>query len=75
MIAELGLMGWLFIALGWIVAGLGVAWLFGSFVQAGKAERANRSIPSAVSLYRDRSEEQSRAPDAITTSLNRPAKL
>jgi len=75
MIAELGLMGWLFIALGWIVAGLGAAWLFGSLVRAGKGERADRGIPSAVNLHTDRTAEQSPAPDAITTTLNQPAKL
>jgi hypothetical protein len=76
MIDELGLMGWLLVALGWTAAGLGVAWLFGSIAQAGKGGPADRRVPSAVKLYNtDRADEQSAAPGAITTSLNDPAKL
>jgi hypothetical protein len=75
MIDELGLMGWLLVALGWIAAGLGVAWLFGSVARAGRGERSDHRVPSAVNLYTDRADEQSPAPGAITTSLNGPAKL
>lgn len=74
MFAELGLTGWLLVALGWLVAGLGLAWVFGRFVQAGKGERSDREVPSAVRLYSDRVEESSRAPDVIEPSLNGPAK-
>ena len=74
MFAELGLTGWLLVALGWLAAGLGVAWIFGRFVQAGTGERADHGVPSAVRLYSDRKESPS-APEIIATSLNGPAKL
>jgi len=70
---ELGLTGWLFIALGWLVAGLGVAWLFGGIAQAGRSERRNRSVPSAVGLYTNRDEEPAPAPGVL--DLDHPAKL
>lgn len=75
MFGELGWLGWLFVALGWIVAGLALAWFFGAFARAGRAERTDRSVPSTVEFYKDHSGEQAPAPDPATNSFNRPAKL
>ena len=75
MFADLGLTGWLLVALGWLAAGLGVAWIFGRFVQAGAGERDDGEVPSAVRLYSDRAEESAGAPDVIAPSWNGPAKL
>ena len=74
MFDELGLVGWLFVGLGWIVAGLGFAWLFGGVARAGRAERKSGDIPSAVGLYAagtDRDEERVPSQGAF----NHPAKL
>ena len=71
MFDELGLMGWLFVGLGWIVAGLGVAWLFGGIARTGRGERTAGDIPSAVRLYTERDQEHTAAP----ATFNEPAKL
>lgn len=64
MFDSLGAFGWVLIALGWLAAGLVVAWIFGSFVQAGKGERTDRSVPSSVGLYTDPAETDASPPPA-----------
>jgi len=75
MFAEHGWLVWLALALGWVVAGLCLAWFFGRFADAGEGKTREDEAPAADRPHADRGENGSAPPAPGAAAFDRPAKL